>query len=153
MAEEEQYIQFISNYKDWVSVKKLRITEQTDPKTVMEFLASLTMSVDSKVEANLAKVVELGKLDSALKEVLQGAGKKEKEIAAILSAVASSKVNKAITEITEKASGEKGVRKELQGFCKAYSMRKALKECGLAIDYSGIEIPGMKRVMKKKSTG
>ena len=150
MAEEEQYIQFISNYKDWVSVKKLKITEQSDPKTVMEFLAGLTTSVDSKVEANLAKIVELGKLDSALKEVIQGVGKKENEIAAILAAVASSKVNKVIAEITEKASAEKGVRKELVGFCKAYAMRKALKECGLAIDYSGIEIPGMKRVMKKK---
>ncbi|MFA4907091.1 MAG: DUF2666 family protein, partial [archaeon] len=102
MAEEEQYIQFISNYKDWISVKKLKITEQSDPKTVMEFLASLTMSVDNKVEANLAKIVELGKLDAALKEVIQGAGKKENEVAAILAAVASSKINKVITEITEK---------------------------------------------------
>ena len=29
-------------------------------------------------------------------------------------------------------------------------MRKAFKECKLMIDYSSIEIPGMKRVMKSK---
>ena len=42
MADEnEKCIQFIANYDDWVSIKKMKITEATGAKTVLEFLASL----------------------------------------------------------------------------------------------------------------
>ena len=51
----EGSIQFIANYDDWKAIKKQTITEKTDPLTVMEFLASLTTSVDTKVEVNLKK--------------------------------------------------------------------------------------------------
>jgi len=61
---EEKYIQFVANYDDWVAIKKLKIEPSMDPKTIMEFLASLTISVDRKVEENLGKMVDLKKLDA-----------------------------------------------------------------------------------------
>jgi hypothetical protein len=147
---EEKYIQFVANYDDWVSIKKLKIEQGMDPRTIMEFLASLTMSVDKKVEENLRKLVDLKQVDDAINAVFSG-GKGAAAINEALAAVNSSKVNTAINAISAKEEWQKGEQKEIQDFCKVYAMRVALKKCNLAIDYSGIEIPGMKRVMKTKA--
>ena len=146
----EQFIQFASNYEDWVAVKKLSIGEKTDPKTVMEFLAGLNTSLDNKVEDNLGKIVNLEPLKEALSEVT--AGKKEADVAKAIAVVASVKVNRVINEITAplQEKFQKNEIKEVQQFCKVYAMRTALDKCGLMIDYSSVEIPGMKRLMKKK---
>lgn len=143
---DEKYIQFIANYGDWVAVKKLRIEQGTDPKTVMEFLAGLTMSVDSKVEQNLRQIVDLAKLDAALNELGLGKG----DAAKALQEVSGRKISSVINEITALEKFQKNEQKELQGFCKAYAMKRALKACGIMVDYSGVEIPGMKRLKKTK---
>ncbi len=147
---EEKYIQLIANYDDWVAIKKLKIDETMDPRTVMEFLAGLNTSLDNKVEGNLKKCVpRLAELDAALETI--SVGKKESDMASMLAETASGKVNKVVNEICESDALQAGEIKELKGFCKAYAMRKMLKKAGLAIDYSQIDIPGMKRVMKKKT--
>ncbi|MFH1239774.1 MAG: DUF2666 family protein [Candidatus Diapherotrites archaeon] len=145
----DKQIQFISNYEDWVAIKKLTITEKTQPKTVMEFLAGLTISIDRKVEDNLRKIVALDKLDTVLKEEL-ASGKGADNIGKNLAAVAGVKVNRVINEICEIEGMQKNEKKELIDFCKVYAMRKALKEVKLMIDYSEIDIPGMKRLKTKK---
>lgn len=65
----EKTIQFVANYDDWQAVKKLKIEEKTDSKTIIEFLASLATSLDNKVEANLGKIVDLKKIDAAVNEL------------------------------------------------------------------------------------
>ncbi len=143
----EKYIQFIANYDDWVSIRKLKIEGVTDPKTIMEFLSSLNTSVDSKVEINLRKIVKLDEVDSAIAEI--GLGKKD--TAKALEEINSRKVNSVIKKIVEELEGfSKPEKKEIEQFCKVYAMRKALKETGIMVDYSEIEIPGMKRVKKTK---
>ena len=52
-------IQFIANYEDWKVIKKITITNITEPLVIAEFLASLTYSTDEKIESNLRKIVEL----------------------------------------------------------------------------------------------
>ena len=143
---DDKYIQFIANYDDWVSIKKLKIESVTDPRTIMEFLASLGTSIDTKVEANLRKIVKLEKVDAAIAEL--GLGKKD--TAKALEEVNSRKVNSVINEISEIPELQKGERKEVAQFCKVYAMRKALKLCAIEVDYTNVEIPGMKRLMKKK---
>jgi len=147
---EEKYIQFISNYEDWVAIKKLKVEEKTDPRIVMEFLAGLGTAIDRKVESNLKKIVKLEKLDAVLKEEVKP-GKSEANIAEVLAAVNGRKINAVIGEICDfNPDMQKNEKKELEDFCKVYAMRKALKECMLNVDYSGIAIPGMKKVMKAK---
>jgi hypothetical protein len=146
---QEKFIQFVANYDGWVAIKKLKIEAATDPRSILEFLASLTTGIDRKVEENLGKIVELGKLKAAVESVFAG-GKGADAISEAIAAVNSPTVNKTISEITEKPEFQKNEQAELQGFCKAFAMRHALKKCGLMIDYSEIEIPGMKRLLKKK---
>ena len=146
---DEKFIQFVANYEDWVSVKKLKVEPGMEPRTVMEFLASLGTGIDKKVEENLRKCVALDKLDAALKEEIKP-GKTEADLAGVLAAVNGRKVSAVINEITELPKLQKNERGELFDFCKVYALRKAFKECKLMIDYSSIEIPGMKRVMKSK---
>lgn len=144
---EEKFIQFVANYEDWVAVKKLKIEQSTDPRTIMEFLASLTTSVDAKVEANLRKIVDLAKLDAALNELGLGKG----DVAKALVEVSGRKISSAINEITVLEKFQKNEQKELADFCRVYATKKALLACGLKADYSFVEIPGMNRLKKVKA--
>lgn len=141
----EGSIQFVANYADWKAIKKQTITEKTDPLTVMEFLASLTTSVDSKVEFNLRKKVNLAKLDLAIDSL----GLAKGDAIKALEEINSRTISKAINEISSIPELQKNQQKEVGEFCKAYATRKVLKACGLLIEYSQIEIPGMGRLKKK----
>ena len=145
---DEQGIAFVANFEEWVSVKKLKVTEKMDPRTVIEFLASLNTGLDKKVEEYLKKIVNLKELDSLIEQEVSK-GKKETDIAKALAFVASSKTSKVINEAVDGLTQlQEGERKEVKEFCKVYALRKTMKTLELAIDYSQIAIPGMKRVMK-----
>ena len=143
----EQYIQFVANYKDWVSIRKLKIEAATEPKSIMEYLASLGTSIDGKVEENLGKIVNLKEIDNALTELELG----KKDTGKALDEINTRKVGGVIKQLVEPLEGlSKPEKKEIIQFCKIYAMKKALKECNLMVDYSGVEIPGMKRTKKKQ---
>lgn len=144
---DEKYIQFVANYDDWVVIKKLKITDVMDPLVVAEFLAGLTVSVDLKVEQNLAKIVDLKKLDAAIDELGFGKG----DSARALEEINSRAISRVINEITSLEKFQKNEQKELAGFCTAYATRKALKACGLNVDYSNVEIPALKKLKKAKA--
>ena len=149
MEETQSGIQLLANYDDWKGVRKISITPTTPPKTIMEFLASLNMSLDDKVGKNLAKIVDLKKLDEAIASVQKG--KKAEEVAELLAEINSRKIAKVINEMTEGLTGfQKNEIGELKDFCKVYAMKKALKEAGLILDYSQVAIPGMGRLKKTK---
>ena len=145
----DEVIQFMANYSDWKSIKKLRIEPATEPRTIMEFLASLETGIDRKIEANLRKIVELDKVDAAIAKLELAKGKENVGIA--IAEVNSRKINSVIKEICTKPELQKNEQKELVGFCKVYAMRKALNETELSVDYTSIKIPGLKRMMKKKA--
>lgn len=148
----DNVIQFVANYDDWISIKKLKIEPGMAPRTIMEFLAGLGTGMDAKIEQNLRKEVELVRLDNVLGEALDGiSGKGEGAIAKALAAANSRAVSAVVNEITDKPELQKNERKELQQFCKVYALRKALKELGLEIDYSNVDIPGMKKIKRTKT--
>ncbi|MEI7960911.1 MAG: DUF2666 family protein [archaeon] len=141
----EGSIQLIANYDDWKAIKKQTITEKTDPLTVAEFLASLTNSVDAKVEFNLRKKVALDKLDKALTDL----GLIKGDAVRALEEINTRAVSKVINEISQIPTLQKNQQKEVADFCRVYAIRKALKSCGFMIDYTQIAIPGMGRLKKK----
>jgi len=143
----EEAIQFVANCKGWQSIKKLKITEETDSKTILEFLASLNTGLDRKAEESLGKIVDLSKLNAVLNEIM-GSGKKAEEA---IQAVNGVQVNKVVNEMIEGLSNlQKNEQKEISDFLKVYAMRKALKQAKIRVDYSEINIPGMKRTQKTK---
>ncbi len=142
----DKTIQFIANYDDWVSIKKLKIDEKMDSKTIMEFLASLGTGIDRKLEENLGNTVDLTKLNKAINEI--PTGKTEEEISNALKAVTKRNISSIIKEITNLPGLQKNEVKELDEFCRTYAIRKTLKKCGLMIDYSEIKIPGMRKIKK-----
>ncbi len=145
----EESIQFMANYSDWKSIKKLKIEAATEPKTIMEFLASLETGIDRKIENNLRKLVELDKVDAAIAEL--GLAKGKENVGIAIAEVNSRKVNSVIKEICTKPELQKNEQTELIGFCKVYALRKALNETEVFVDYTSVKIPGMKRMMKKKA--
>ena len=142
----EGSIQLIANYDDWKVIRKITITPQTDPLMVAEFLANLTKSVDSKVEFNLKKIVALEKIDAAV----ESCGLAKGDVAKAIDEVNSRKVNSVVKEVSQVPGLQKNRQSEVMDFCKAYAMRKALKACGVIVDYSEVEIPGMGRLKKSK---
>ncbi|MBN2127248.1 MAG: DUF2666 family protein [Candidatus Diapherotrites archaeon] len=143
----DKTIQFIANYDDWVSIKKLKIEPGMEPKTVMEFLASLGTGIDKKVEENLGKTIDLNKLNKEIDEIKTG--KTEEEISEALKAVTKRNISAVIKEITSLPDLQKNEIKELEEFCKVYAVKKILKKCELMIDYSEIKIPGMRKTKVK----
>lgn len=143
----EGSIQFIANYDDWKAIRKQTITEKTDPLTVMEFLAGLTNSVDGKVEVNLKKKVALDKLDVAINTL----GLTKGDAVKALEEINSRTISKVINEISQVPELQKNQQKEVAEFCKVYATRKCLKACGLMVDYTQVQIPGMGRLKKKKA--
>jgi hypothetical protein len=143
----EGSIQLVANYDDWKAIRKQTITEKTDPLVVMEFLAGLTNSVDAKVESNLKKILALDKLDSAINSL----GLTKGDAVRAMEEINSRSISKVINEITALDKYQKNQQKELADFCKVYATRKCLKACGLMIDYTQIEIPGMGRLKKTKA--
>ncbi|OQA31913.1 MAG: hypothetical protein BWY55_00210 [archaeon ADurb.Bin336] len=143
----EGSIQLVANYSDWKAIKKITITEKTDPLNIIEFLASLTGSVDGKVESNLKKIVDLEKLDKTIDEL----GLTKGDAVKALEEINSRKIAKVINEISANPNYQKNQQKEIGEFLKTYATRKTLKACGLMVDYSQIEIPGMGRLKKTKA--
>lgn len=144
---EEESIQFIANTKGWTSIKKMKVTPATDPRAFLEFLASLNTGIDRKVEEFLGRIVDLSKVDKVLSELFEGKAKPEE----IIQKVNGPTVNRVVSELTTALTHfQPGEQKEIAEFLKVYAMRKALKQNKIRVDYSEIDIPGMKRLKKVK---
>ncbi len=145
----EDHIQFIAKFPDWTCIKKIKVEEKTEPKQIMEFLGTLSVSFDNKVEDLLRKEVELEKVDKVLDELLEK-GKNANNVSKTISLIGGTKISSVAKEICEQEKWQKNEKKEMIEFIKVYAMRKAMKQIGLLVDYSQVTIPGMKRLLKKK---
>ena len=140
----EEGIQLIANYEDWKAIKKITITNATEPLVIAEFLASLVYSTDDKIAENLAKTVELTKVDTALAELNLGKG----DAGEAIKEVNTRAVSKVINEICKLPKFSGPQQKELVGLCQIYAIKKALKACGIMCAYHEAELPNLKRVKK-----
>jgi len=143
----EGQIQLVANYDDWKAIKKITITNETDPLAIAEFLASLTYSTDDKIADNLGKTVELSKIDSAIDALDLG----KKDVGDAIAEVNSRGVSKIINEICKLDKFNGPTQKELIQMCKIYATKKALKACGILSSYHETDIPTLKRAKKAKA--
>jgi translation elongation factor EF-G len=143
----EGQIQLLANYENWKAIKKITITDKTDPLVIAEFLASLTYSVDGKIEDNLRKIIELEKVDKAIAEL----GFDKTDVGKAILEVNSRNISKVINEICKLDKFSGPAQKELIQMCKIYATKKAIIACKLPVEYYEADIPTLKRA-KKAST-
>lgn len=49
MDEPEEHVQFFAKYKDWISIKKLGIYNDTKPEEIAFFLSTIKYTLDNKI--------------------------------------------------------------------------------------------------------
>jgi len=133
-------IQFVANYDDWKAVKKLKITDQVPNLDVVDFLASISISFDKKIEDNLRKVCNLKPIDDYIASIVEGKTKKEEDFAKILKGLASPNAGKAITEAMP-SNAEPKEKDKFKIYLRIYMTKTALSKAGLEIDYTKVPIP------------
>jgi hypothetical protein len=70
MDEPEQYIDFMVKYKDWISISRQELDENTKPEEISFLLNNVRMSVESKYYNFLG--IDTAKLDSYAKAATAG---------------------------------------------------------------------------------
>lgn len=141
----EGTIQFIANYSAWKCVKKFRIEEKTNRRTVAEFMTSYAITLDLRFETYLRTLTDLNALENALKN----APKKGTTMAGPLDFLNTNEVANTIQKIAVKAAP--GKTDDAVAVLKTFALRKILKENGLFADYAQIKsLPGWKRVIGKR---
>jgi len=145
----DEGIQFVAKMGDWLAVKKLKVEEKTDPLTVLEFLAGLSVSFDFKIREYIGKEVDVKRIESAVDEELEGIARGAKGIDEALAKVKGLKIGKIINELCGAKGWQPKQTKELKEFCKVYALRYAFVKAGLKVDYSSIDTPAIKAARKK----
>ena len=135
----EDQIQFIAKVGKWVAIKKLSITDKTEPFTVACFLATLDDTFDRKIKDNLSERVDFKRIDEFIKEISGKKGKKtEEEIAKLLKEMSGAKLTRVINSAINTDGLEKKEAKALQEFGKVYATRAILDAIGLHYAYNSV---------------
>lgn len=133
-------VQFIAKLGDWVSVKKLKMEKGIEAREVAEFLISLVMSANRKIEEFLAQEIDFEIIEKVVDE---------ENIEEPLKVLENSAVKRAIKQaIKKRESLDKKIVKELEELARVFTLRYALKKAGYKIDYSDVEIPSLKLAKK-----
>ena len=132
-------IQFIANTNDWKAVKKLKIEDNVQGIDIATFLASVSISFDTKIEDYIKKSVNAKPIDEYIDTITKGTFKTEEDISKVLKAINSTAANKAINacikeELTPK---EKDL---LKSFLKSYLTRKTLLKINFCVDYTNLPL-------------
>jgi len=132
-------IQFIANTEDWKAIKKLNITQEVPAIDVASFLASVSISFDTKIEQYLKKATNTKPLDDYITEITKGTFKSEEEIAKVLKAINSQNANKAINScISEELEPKE--KELLKAFLKTYLTKTVLQKINFCVDYTNLPL-------------
>lgn len=134
---------FTANTNDWKAIKKFKIDENVPSIDVASFLASVSISFDTKIEQFLKKSINIKSVDDYIENITKGIGKSEEDIAKVLKAINSPNAGKAINACL--AEGLTPKQKDLiKAFLKAYLTKKALNKINFCVDYTNLPIQANK---------
>ncbi len=135
----EGELQFIANCDEWKAVKKLKIDANVQGINIAEFLASVSISFDSKIENYLKKSINAKTVDEYIDSITKGTFKTEEEISKVLKAINSAQANKTINAcIPEELSPKE--KDLLKSFLKTYLTKKALLKINFCVDYTNLPL-------------
>ncbi|PIU21962.1 MAG: hypothetical protein COT14_03110 [Candidatus Diapherotrites archaeon CG08_land_8_20_14_0_20_30_16] len=130
---------FTANTDDWKAVKKLKIEKNVQGIDIATFLASVSISFDTKIEDYLKKSVNAKPLDEYIDSITKGTFKTEEDIAKVLKAINATQANKAINACIPEASTPKETDL-LKSFLKSYLTKKTLLKINFCVDYSDLPL-------------
>ena len=121
---DEDSVEFLARYKDWVAVKRIRITEGTLPEEIVLQLAGIRQSVDRKSFEILG--IDVKALDEYATELTKGTRKSYGALAEAVQKLGT----KEIKEVLKNSTGGK---EELAGIAQTYLFRRVVQ--GLQFDF------------------
>lgn len=142
-------ITMISNNVQWSCVKKMSMLEETSPRTIMEFMGSFSVSMDNKMEHYLGKIVDLKKMGTFLDS--SPSGKSAGELESVFRFLAGSELTKNIEQLVANSNISMSEKEKLVKLLHVYAVRCVLEKCKVFVKYAQVDIPGLKRLLKKKA--
>jgi len=119
LDEPDQYIDFMAKYKDWISIKRLGIREETKPEEVVHHMAGIRATIDGKSFQVLGIKTDI--LDKYANEIALGSKKNYSSLAGALNRLDSIETKKAIAE---------SCSKELSSIAEIYLLGKVITKIG-----------------------
>ncbi len=123
--EEEDSIDFLAKYGDWVAIKKMRIRPDTKPEEIAFHLASIRRSIDRKAFEVLG--IDTASLDSYANSLTSGARKSYASLAEAIGKLGTAEAR----DVASKACNGK---EELAGIASVYLLRKVVQNLGFDLD-------------------
>jgi hypothetical protein len=130
---------FTANTNDWKAVKKFKIDEKVPPIDVASFLASVSISFDTKIFQYLKKATNTKTLDEYIDNITKGTFKTEEDIAKVLKAINSMASTKAINACISETLSPKE-KDLLKSFLKAYLTKATLAKINFCVDYTNLPL-------------
>jgi len=138
----EESIQFMSNLKGFISVKKMKIAPEVTKSDIVEFLAAVQVSTNLKIREYLEQIIDITKFNKDT-EYLMGL-----EPTKFFTDVSSAKTKKIIVPFL-KEDIHKDLKDALAQAYVVYLTEKYLISKGFVIGYHGIIFPTRKKQLKK----
>jgi len=138
----EESIQFISNIKGFVSVKKMKIAPEVTKTDIVEFLAAIQISTNTKIKEYLEQIIDINKL------IKETEGLMAQEPTKFFTDINSSKTKKIISSHLSEDMN-KDLKDAIAQAYIVYLTEKYLITKGFVIGYHGILFPARKKQLKK----
>jgi len=142
----EESIQFISNLKDFISVKKMKIAPEVTKSDIVEFLAAVQVSTNTKIKEYLEKIIDITKFNKETESLIA------LEPTKFFTEVNSTKTKKIISGLLS-SEINKDLKDALIQAYVVYLTEKYLISKGFVIGYHGIIFPTRKKQLKKVIKG
>ncbi len=138
----EESIQFISNLKGFISVKKMKIAPEVTKSDIVEFLAAVQVSTNLKIREYLEQIIDITKFNKDTESLML------LEPTKFFTDVNSAKTKKLIVPFL-KEDIHKDLKDALAQAYVVYLTEKYLISKGFVIGYHGIIFPTRKKQLKK----
>ena len=138
----EENIQFISNLKGFVSVKKMKIAPEVTKTDIVEFLAAIQISTNTKIKEYLEQIIDITKFNKDTENLLA------QEPTKFFTDVNSAKIKKVIIAFLP-LDMNKDLKDAISQAYVVYLTEKYLVAHEFVMGYHGIIFPARKKQLKK----
>lgn len=137
----DEKIEFLSSAKGFTAVKKLKLDNTKTPTDIVQFLASIQITTNSKIKSLLEEIADTDKLNELIKEFLS------LDISSFFNRLYSAKTKKLIKALLPSDFDKKLTPTFIEAY-QVYIMEKYFLANNKAIGYHQILFPALKKLKK-----